>query len=148
MANVKEDRKDGRNNRKEVRANGTGAKPGPIEWIVGGISAVIVLSVILFLLYQAVSKEEVTPNLTINIEQIQATGGVHHVEFRITNNGDATAAGVLVQGRLSGGGQVVEEREVTFDFVPGGSEARAALIFMNDPADHDLEIVPSGYREP
>lgn len=148
MASVKAEQKENRMHQKVDQKGKLNAKPGVIEWIVGTISALLVLAMIAFLLYQAFNSKEGIPSLVINVDQVMSREEGHHVEFRITNEGDATAAEVLVKGRLRDGDQVVEEREVTFDYVPGGAEERAALIFMNDPAGYDLEILPSGYREP
>jgi len=148
LANVKTERKENRSGRKVDRREKQSATPGAIEWAVGAVSAVVVLAMISFLLYQAWSTREGAPSLIVNVDRIRATDGVHHVEFRVENQGDATAAEVLIQGRLRDGDRLIEEREVTFDYVPGGSEGRAALIFTNDPAGYDLELIPSGYREP
>ncbi|WEX10632.1 TIGR02588 family protein [Chelativorans sp. AA-79] len=123
-------------------------KPRTLEWIVGGVSAAVTLAMIGFLLLQALSGRQEIPRIEVTVERIRAIGGSHHVEFRAVNRGGATAAAVLVKGRLMDGQDVVEEREVTFDYMPAHSEQQGALFFQNDPGSYRLSLQPEGYKKP
>jgi len=74
--------------------------------------------------------------------------GGFRVEFELFNDGSTTAAAVEVRGELMGGGAASEAAQVTFDYVPGKSSARGALLFAEDPAGRDIRIRAIGYTEP
>lgn len=123
-------------------------EPRRIEWIIGGMSALITVAMIAFLLYQAFSMDTGIPQIEAAVDRIRAVDEAFHVEFHVTNRGDATAAAVLVQGRLMDGPETIEEREVTFDYVPAHSQQKGALIFDADPRKLRLRLEPHGYKEP
>lgn len=150
MARTKAQKGRGKDTPREVPADDRQhrATPGMIEWIAGGVSAAITAAMIGFLLFQAFSVSTAVPQLDATVEGIRASGDTFHLEFRIVNRGEATAAGVLVRGRLSNGSEVIEEREVTFDYIPAHSENRGALLFRNDPRSYQLQLEPQGYKEP
>jgi uncharacterized protein (TIGR02588 family) len=119
-----------------------------VEWIVGGVSAVVVVGMIGFILYQALAAGVLRPELTVVADGIVPTAGGFVVEFRAVNSGNATAAAVKVEGRLSSGERTVEASEVTLDYVPRRSEQKGGLIFRNDPRQYRLEMDAKGYMEP
>jgi uncharacterized protein (TIGR02588 family) len=119
-----------------------------IEWIIGGVSAAVVVAMIGFILYQALAVAVLRPELSVVAEGVVPTAGGFMVEFRAVNGGDATAAAVKVEGRLSSGERTVEAREVTLDYVPRRSEQKGGLIFRNDPRQYRLEMDAQGYMEP
>ncbi|WP_137387744.1 hypothetical protein [Rhodoligotrophos defluvii] len=123
-------------------------QPGAIEWATGAAAALAVLAVIGFLGYQAFSSQTAVPRLEAVVGQIQPMGHAFHVSFTMRNSGDATAAGVLVRGRLVDGAELIEEREVIFDYVPAHAERRGGFIFQNDPRTFALQLQPDGYSEP
>ncbi|WP_274426036.1 TIGR02588 family protein [Chelativorans sp. YIM 93263] len=147
-ARLKKQNENGKSQAQQAPKDGGSSQPSIIEWIVGTVSALLTLAMIGFLSYHAFEKQNTIPQLAVVVEEIRPVDDVYHAAFRIVNEGNATAAGVLVVGELRSGGEVVEEREVTFDYVPSLSERQGALIFENDPSTHNLQIEPHGYSEP
>lgn len=58
-----------------------------------------------------------------------------------------TAADVTVRGEIISG-DVVEETEVTFDYVAAESKSSGAFLFSSDPEEHELRIRVLGYTDP
>ena len=127
----------------------TSKKPHWIEWATGLASGLIVLLMISWIAYQAVTQVEEAPRLSINILQTTRTGSTYQVIFEIVNSANSTAADVVVQGEIaSDGSDAPEQSEVTFDYVPGNSKATGALLFQHDPSSGQLSLRPMGYTQP
>lgn len=123
-------------------------KPSAVEWILGGVSAVLVVAMIGFVLYRAVSATMAKPDLEVLVGQIEAVDGGYRVEFRAINRSDATAAGVKVEGQLRSGDRTIETSEVTLDYVPARSEKKGGLLFNHEPGQLQLQIEAKGYTNP
>lgn len=119
-----------------------------IEWIFGIISACLVLAMIGWVGWQALSSTGGKPLLSIEILNQTKQGPSFEVEFLIKNDGPMAAAGVTVQGELTANGQSLETREVVFDYVPAHSEMDGVLLFKNDPKTSEMDIRASGYTDP
>jgi uncharacterized protein (TIGR02588 family) len=116
------------------------------EWIAGAIATALLAAAIATLLVKG-RREQTPPRLSIRIEHIDRSGAYFRVAFVIRNDGGATAADVVVRGELQAAGRR-EEGEVSFQYVPDGSERRGALLFAGDPLAGQLSVRPLGYREP
>jgi uncharacterized protein (TIGR02588 family) len=119
-----------------------------IEWLTGAVSGLVVIALIGWIAWYAPGEHEGMPALNVELGEIAAMDGGHRVSFTVVNSGRRTAAAVPVTARLMNGADIVEEREVTFDYVPALSSATGALLFSNDPAGHRLDIRASGYEDP
>ena len=84
----------------------------------------------------------------MQVDSVVQTGEMYVVVFSIGNEGDATAAGVQVEGILRDGDAVLERSDVQFDFVPVGATRSGALLFTRDPRGHALRVRPTGYERP
>jgi len=118
------------------------------EWVIGVVAALLVLGMVGYILYEALSATESTPELAISVSDVEEIAGRYTVRFRAINTGDAAAAAVQVEGHLGFGGETVETSEVTLDYVPAHSEREGALLFTRDPAGYELELEPRGYQMP
>jgi uncharacterized protein (TIGR02588 family) len=119
-----------------------------VEWIVAAASAVLVLGVLGFLIYDGVRKPQTPPDVTVQVDSISKAGPGYLVLFRALNRGRATAAEVLVEGELEADTGRVETSQTTIDYVPGGGEQRGGLYFTRDPRILRLQLRAHGYREP
>ena len=125
------------------------AKPSRWEWVVAALGAAMTLGAIGYMTYAGLTAPaEPHPRITLTVDTVFAHGGGHTVEFRAENTGDATAADLLVRGRLLADTGVVDESAVVIDFVPARSRRRAALVFAEDPRAYRLELRPLGYDRP
>ncbi|WP_428427639.1 TIGR02588 family protein [Pararhizobium sp.] len=120
-----------------------------IEWLTGGICALLVAAMIGWITYHAIVSSGGVPQLAVQIlRQQPAPGGGYMVSFSIENKGARTAASVPVKGDLMNGDMVIETQEITFDYVPAQSATTGTLLFRTDPAAHELHIRASGYTDP
>ena len=120
----------------------------PWEWVVAALSAVLVLGAIGFMLHEALSEPSSPPSIEIAVDTIIATRNGYIVEFRATNRGTTTAAGMTVEGELRSDTGSVEKSEVTVQYVPAEASRQGGLFFSRDPQRYQLEIRPKGYARP
>lgn len=118
------------------------------EWVVGAVGLMFVAVSIGFMLYQAFVVEEFAPEILIETEAMEPSGTGYLVQIRVTNRGGLVAAGLVVEGILKDGADIVETSEITIDHVPAGSERKAGLFFTRDPQGLDLQLRAKGYQQP
>lgn len=123
-------------------------RPHILEWVIGAASALLVVAMIGFVLYQAFTATSAHPELHVVAETIEPAGDGFHVIFRAANRGGATAAGVEVEGRIERGGETLETGRVTLDYVPAHSRQKGGLLFSEDPRQGRLVLEAVGYSEP
>ena len=123
-------------------------EPHWIEWATGVVSGLLVLGLIGWVGYDAVTKEQAPPDFTIEAKPAERTSGGYRIRFDITNTSTTTAAAVNVRGEARKADGTVEGAETTFDYVPAGSSASGALIFSQDPTGLEVQIRAAGYTEP
>jgi uncharacterized protein (TIGR02588 family) len=118
------------------------------EWIVAAVSALLVLGVIGFLVYDGMVSPQTPPDVRVEVDSIQQAGPGFLVLLRARNHGHNTAADVIVEGELMGDSGPVETSETTIDYVPAGGQQRAGLYFTRDPRSLELRLRAHGYRDP
>jgi uncharacterized protein (TIGR02588 family) len=119
-----------------------------IEWVLGALSAAMVVAIIGFLLYQALAVSVRPPQFDVVAGKTERRGDAYYVAFQVFNRGGATVADVTVEGQLMDGDRSLETGETVLDYLPGQSERQGALVFRNDPGRHRLLLGVRGYREP
>lgn len=125
------------------------AHPSIYEWIAAAAGCTLVLLVIGFMVYEAATlSDHPVPRLAVRLDTVIAYPGGYIAEFRATNSGDATAAGVVIEGRIRDDTVLVERSEATINFVPAHSWRGGGLLFKNDPRRHTLEIRAVGFERP
>ncbi len=124
------------------------AKPHWVEWATGAVCAVLVVAAIGSIGWEAFSENDLPPDFAVEITGRTQTGSGYRVEFDISNKATRTAAAVVVRGEILDGGQIVEDAEVTFDYVAAESKASGAVLFAQDPAAREVRIRPVGYTDP
>lgn len=151
MANRRTEKSGDRDQGRRPRPSEGGHAPttSPWEHVAAGIGALVVLGAAAFLLHQAVTQpQNPLPSIALEVDTVVSQAGGHLVTVIARNDGDATAARLVIEGALRSDSGVVERREVTIDFVPAGSRRAAGLFFANDPAGHQLRLRPVGYDTP
>lgn len=117
-----------------------------LEWIVGGIGALLFMTIIAVLLNNAFSGDT-PPKLRTEVERIDPTGETFTVAFTAFNDGDTTAANVQFTATLQIGARE-ETRQVTFDYLPPHSSFNGGFVFADDPRQGTLRIEAEGYLDP
>ena len=135
-------------NRGDTPPIGSAPTTSLAEWIVAFASAALVLGVLGFLIYDGVRSPRTPPDITIEVDSIQAAGPGYLVLFRARNLGRTTAAEVLVEGELEADTGRVETAETTIDYVPAEGQQSGGLYFRQDPRRLRLRLRAHGYREP
>jgi uncharacterized protein (TIGR02588 family) len=118
------------------------------EWMTAAAGALIVFATLGVLLYEATFGVHSLPALRVQVVTVSEAGDAFRVEVRVSNDGGATAADVMVQGELLANERVVDRAEATIDYVAGRSWEMAALLFSHDPAVSRLDVRAVGYRVP
>lgn len=116
-----------------------------IEWIVGAISAVLVICLVVYLVNHAIFAADSPPELRVTIESVLPGDDMTTVAVAVANGGDQAAAAVKV---IAVGLDAEIVREIEFDFVAAHSVRRGALTFPGRVDDGQLRIEVGGYVEP
>lgn len=119
-----------------------------IEWLTGGLSLLVVVGLIGWIGFRAVTAMSSPALLEVQPSVSVPAGSMHRIDFTVINRGQATAATVTVRGSLVSKEVAIETAEVTFDYVPGESEVHGAFLFQANPADAALEIHAVSYSDP
>jgi uncharacterized protein (TIGR02588 family) len=119
-----------------------------LEWLVGGIGLILIASVIAVLIYRAVSVSDSPPDLVLEVISVEQNRSGYLVTARVRNTGASTAEGVVIEGEIKDGLQILERSHTTLDYAPPRSEKRAGLFFTRDPRRFDFQLRALGYEEP
>lgn len=131
------------------KQNGAEAKDKPLlEWAAALIGLLLTLALLGFIGWQAVKAPETKPPaIVVTAERVVPVQGGYVMEFVARNEGPSTAAAVQVEGTLKGGTEPVKS-SVTIDHIPGQSERRGGLFFIQDPRGGQFEVRALGYARP
>ena len=131
-----------------LQRNAEGTHPHWVEWLTGLVSLAAICTVIGWLIYDLSTSVDRQPDLVVHVLSTNKVATGWQVVFELRNTATLAAAGVEVRAQLADESRLVEEAEVTFDYVAAGSVGRGAVIFENDPARLDLNIRAVGFTEP
>ncbi|WP_410218036.1 TIGR02588 family protein [Paracoccus sp. (in: a-proteobacteria)] len=119
-----------------------------LEWLVAGLGAMLISSIIGYLIYDGITYPDSPPDVTVSQTSALSRSEGFLVEFTARNSGNTTAANLVVTGSLMDGDKVVEEAEVTLDYLPQQAERKGGLFFRNDPSEHEVTLQAGGYTAP
>lgn len=134
--------------RSSLRKHTEEIRPHWIEWFTGVLSSCLVLAIMGWILFEATTSSDRPPELSAKVVATEAVSPGWRVMIQVENRGDQAAADVDVKATLRSEDMQLEEAEVTFDYVAAGSTSRGAMIFVNNPANGLLKIVPTSFTEP
>ena len=119
-----------------------------LEWIVGGLGAVMVGGAIAFLVYHALTRDRTPPDLSVVAESVFVLRDRYLVEFRAFNQGGSAAAELTIEGEVAGADGSNEVSKAVLDYVPGRSGREGELWFSGDPQGRQLTLRAKGYADP
>ncbi len=129
--------------------NQTDKGPALLEWIAGGVGAVIAVTMVAVMATEALTNRAgVPPLLHVEPVALKAAPGQFVVEVKVVNRSRQTAAAVEIEGELTQAGSTVETSSATLTYVPGNSEGEAGLVFTVDPRHHQLSLRVLGFEKP
>lgn len=119
-----------------------------LEWVVLGISALVLVGVVGFLVVDGLVDEGRPPEPVVTLHLEDAYGGEHgwYLPATVANRGDSAAEAVLLRAVASVGDDA-EEAEVMIDYLPSGTEVEVTFSFSAEP-DGDVTVRPLGFRLP
>ncbi len=135
-----------RNSRKTPAATSSEARR--IEWATGLVSALIVAAMIAWVAWEALTETETPPAFTVTVTDRAAVESGYRIVFDVANTSPQTAATVVVRGEVLDGQTVIEDADVTFDYVPGRSKASGSLFFSQDPGTRTVRLRAIGFTDP
>jgi uncharacterized protein (TIGR02588 family) len=119
-----------------------------LEWIVGGLGALLVTAAIADLVYNAFTRGEAPPDFRVEAERVLDLQNAYLVQFRAFNQGGSAAAAVTIEGELVGPDGTAEVSEVVLDYLPPRSDREGGLLFESDPRAGELSLRAKGYVKP
>lgn len=125
-----------------------GNMPAMIEWVMAGLSALMVVLVVGLLIHDAIARDGGRPALVTEVGEMRSMEGGYVVDILVRNLGHATAAAVQVEGTLTLPDGRVETSAADLDYAPAESKRQVTLMFAADPAAGTLAVRPTGYAEP
>ncbi len=115
----------------------------PIEWVTGAVSAIGVVALLAYLVIVAIWEPNGPAVFETTVDEMFASDGGWQVRVTVRNVGYKTAADVVLRGE-AGAGEA--ESEMTFDYVPAGSQRSGALLFADEP--EGLALTVRSYTDP
>jgi uncharacterized protein (TIGR02588 family) len=109
---------------------------------------VLVGSVIAYLVYNALARDETPPDIRVAAEHVLDLQNGYLVQFRAYNGGGSAAAEVTIEGELAGPDGQKEQSEAVLDYVPPRSDRVGGLVFSLDPRAGHLSLRAKGYARP
>jgi len=121
-----------------------------LEWGVFGVSLVLVLGTLAYLVYEATTLGDQPPIIEAQLGAPQQQAGEFAVPVTLINRGDQTAAGVMVEVTLesNGAGAEIERGEFSVPFLPRGATREGRVSFRTDPRAGQLKARVLGYEQP
>jgi uncharacterized protein (TIGR02588 family) len=119
-----------------------------LEWVVGGLGAVLVGGAIAYLVYHSLSRDGTPPDVRVVAEHVLDLQNGYLVQFRAFNRGGSAAAELTIEGELAGPDGTTEVSEVVLDYLPPRSGREGGLVFSRDPRAGQLSLRAKGYATP
>jgi uncharacterized protein (TIGR02588 family) len=101
-----------------------------------------------FVIYNAITASNSPPDIDVALVSVQQNRNGYLAIVLARNHGGSTAKGLVVEGEVTNGAQVLERSQTTLDYAPPKSEKQAGLFFTLDPRRYQLKLRALGYEEP
>jgi uncharacterized protein (TIGR02588 family) len=117
------------------------------EWIVFGVSALVLLAIIVALIVLAFQGSDPAAPVAETPGAVRHVGEQFLVPVEIVNEGDESAAQVQVQAELTIGGTTTAADQV-IDFLGRGERRQLTFVFEDDPGGGELAVGVVSFAEP
>ncbi|MEJ7848001.1 MAG: hypothetical protein WKF92_07945 [Pyrinomonadaceae bacterium] len=118
------------------------------EWLIAIAGLILIIGSVGTVLYRAVTGDSTPPDLTFHVNSIEQTSGGYVVKFSVTNSGNETAAGLMIEGTLKNGEETAETSTAALTYAPANSVRQGGLLFTKNPNNFKLQIRALGYEQP
>ncbi len=113
-----------------------------LEWLVFGLSCVMILGVVGFLFHDARTDQGRPPAIEIRLGQAAPSPSGYLVPVTVTNSGDQTAQALEIE--VSSGGAEEEKASLSYDFLASGEVRDGWAGFSSEPSRLSARVV--GFR--
>lgn len=118
-----------------------------LEWTVTGVSAIIVLFTLSFLVYQWIMEEQTPPDILVTFGNTEIKQNYYAISVIAENKGAKTAQKVRIE--ISTGSEInAEKAHIEFDYIPGKSSVKGWVSFNQNPQSKKLKTHVLGYVTP
>jgi uncharacterized protein (TIGR02588 family) len=107
-----------------------------LEWSVFAVGLLLVVGVIVYLAYDAVTLGDRPPSIEVQLGEPEQRANAYAIPVSVTNLGDQTAEGVLIEVVLERGTDR-EQAQFEIAFVPRYSTRQGWVMFQTDPRSAD-----------
>jgi uncharacterized protein (TIGR02588 family) len=119
-----------------------------LEWSVFAVSLLLVVTVVAYLAYDAVSSADTPPDLAVQLGAPEQHAGYFAVPITVTNAGHQTAEGVVVEVVVERSGEQ-EQAQLELAYIPRQSQREGWVTFEQDPQTADSMTARAiGYEQP
>lgn len=115
-----------------------------LEWLIFGVSTILVLATIAYLGYRTLTLDHKMPNLKAAVGEPIRHGEGIQVPVTVYNAGDETAESVEVEVTASGG----DSGSFTLAFVPREAKRKGWVIFEKPYRKGQLRAAVKGFEQP
>ena len=117
-----------------------GDKRNWLEWAVFGLSLLLVLTILAYLVYKTSIHETSSPDLYITYKHDPSPNSPFRYHVAVHNNGGETAEGVKIELALWQGGKEMEKSAMEIPFSPQKSMREGWVSFSEDPEKADSVV--------
>lgn len=110
------------------------------EWLVFGISGLLLLATLSYLGYQTLEDSQSPPDLVVMVFPDSTKNMPYRYHLIIENKGQETASEVKTEVVLQYRDSVMEKADVILQFVPQGSKRESFVNFSTNPEHADTII--------
>lgn len=130
------------------RAGGDDDK-NALEWMVFGVSLLLVLSMLAYLGYQAYIDQPSTPDLVVRYYPDPTPNAPLRYRVEVYNQGGETAEEVQIELTIEKGEEELESAQLNIAFAPKNSKREGWVNFKEDPMQADtLAARVMSYKRP
>lgn len=119
-----------------------------LEWLVFGISLVLVVLTFAYLLRETITTNETPPDIVVMLGTPRSGSGGFMVPVVTTNRGGQTAEDVQITVTLDVPDGSSEESVILIPFLPRESKREGWAIFRSDPRSGALRVGGIGFQSP
>ncbi len=119
-----------------------------LEGATAVIGLILVVLSVGYIAFKGFTERDSPPDLVVSVTSIKTVTSGYLVEFKVKNEGEKTAANVVIEGKLAKNDEDFDTKTTTINYIASKSEQSGGLYYEEDPAQNKLVIKAVGYENP